>query len=360
MGNLQADIQQKQKEIEQHFSDVFSLYADLGRSVALVQQISSLRYAVNEYAKFCSELERYESAKHSYEQLLGYISQIEDRSRKIKEIEKDIRLLEKPFASVYAQLGAIAYEAYISQTLREHVRQACFPFFEDHAKKTRKLENRKQVHTGFVGRQIINVQLDLQRKVLPGLLVKAGQHLVAIECERDLPVIHRQSLLDELQHLKERQQELGQELELHHSAMAKLQSQEVQSPKARLEERASEMKSAQKAAEKAASVYGKALYETLPEDVHADQIGQKAILLMDQITLHRKRTKSLQREIKQLENLIQVQELQAQIELENQKIELLRSQIDTCNRQISQIAASIDGKHKRIATLLPPAQLTDG
>ena len=361
MGNLQADIQQKQKEIEQHYRDVFSLYADLGRSVALVQQISSLSYATNEYVRFCSEMERYESAKHSYEQLSGYISQIEDRSRKIKEIEKDIRLLEKPFASTYAQLGAIAYEAYTSQTLREHVRQACFPFFEDHVKKTRKLENQKQVHAGFIGRKIISLQLDLQRKVLPGLLVKAGRHLVYIECERDLPIMGRQSLLDELQRLKERQQELGQELELHHSAMVKLQSQEVQSPKARLEKRASEMELAHKAAEKAASAYGKALYESLPENVDADQIGQKAILLMDQITLHRKRTKSLQREIKQMENMIQVQELEAQVELENQKIELLHSQIDTCNRQISQIAASIDEKRRRIATLLPPThKITDG
>ena len=99
----------------------------------------------------------------------------------------------------------------------------------------------------------------------------------------------------------------------------------------------------------------------MPESVHSDQIGQKAIQLMDQITLHHKRIKSLQREIKQLENLIQVQELEAQIELENQKIELLRSQIDTCNRQISQIAASIHEKRNRITILLPPSMVhTDG
>lgn len=361
MGNLQADIQQKQKEIEQHQSDVFSLYADLGRSVALVQQISPLPYAAGEYQLFCTQMDAYESAKHSFEQISGYIAQIEDRSRKIKEIEKDIRLLARPFARVYAQLGAIAYEAYGSQILAEHVMQACFPFFEEHAKRTRKLENLKQAHVGFLGRRFIGLQLDVQRKILPGLLAKAGARLVAIGCEKDLPLSGRQSLLDELEDLKERRRELSQELELHQSAMAKLQSEEVQSPKARMEERANVMKMEQKAAEKAASSYGKALYETLPESVHSDQIGQKAIQLMDQITLHHKRIKSLQREIKQLENLMQVQELEAQIELENQKIELLRSQIDTCNRQISQIAASIHEKRNRITILLPPSMVhTDG
>ncbi|KAF5042183.1 hypothetical protein DSECCO2_515280 [anaerobic digester metagenome] len=361
MGNLQADIQQKQKEIEQHQSDVFFLYADLGRSVALVQQISRLPYAEAEYETFCTLMDAYESAKHSYEQISGYIAQIEDRSRKIKEIEKDIRLLGKPFHKLYSQLGAIAYEAYGSQTLAEHVRQACFPMFEEHAKRTRKLENQKQSHSGLLGRKIIGLQLDLQRKILPGLLAKAGERLVSIGCEKDLPLAGRQSLLDELDGLKERRMELSQELELHQSAMAKLQSEEVQSPKARMEERANAMKQAQKAAEKAASAYGKALYETLPEQVHSDQIGQKAIQLMDQITLHRKRIKSLQREIKQLENLIQVQELEAQIELENQRIEVLRSQIDTCNRQISQIAASINEKQKRITVLLPPSAVnSDG
>lgn len=359
MGNLQADIQQKQKEIEQHQNDVFSLYADLGRSVALVQQISTLAYAHGEYERFCVEMEAFESAKHSYEQISGYISQIEDRSRKIKEIEKDIRLLAKPLEGVYAQIGAIAYEAYGSQTLKEHVKQACFPFFEEHSKKTRKLENQLQEHTGLLGKQYIRFQLDLQRRSLPSLLAKAGKQLVAIGCESDLPLAGREALLQQLKSSTERAMELNQELQLHQGAMAKLQFEEVQSPKARLEESATAMRMAQKAAEKAASSYGKALYETLPESVHADQIGQKAILLMDQITLHRKRSKSLQREIKGLENLIQVQELEAQIELENQKIALLRSQIDTCNRQISQIAASIDEKQKRIANLLPPTTSTN-
>ncbi len=357
MGNLQVDIQQKQKEIEQHQSDVTGLYADLGKSVALVQQLSRLSYASKEYELFRSQMEAYESAKHSYEQISGYIAQIEDRSRKIKEIEKDIRLLAKPMANVHSQLGAIAYEAYGSQILAEHVRQACYPFFEEHAKRTRKLEDQKQAHGGFVGRRFISLQLDVQRKILPGLLAKAGAHLVAIGCERDLPLAGRQALLQKLDALKERRYELSQELELHHSAMAKLQSEEVQSPKARLEERAGAMKLAEKAVEKAASAYGKALYELLPENVHSDLVGQNAIQLMDQITLHHKRTKRLQREIKHLENLIQVQELEAQIELENQKIELLRSQIDTCNRQISQIAASIGEKQNRITLLLPPSSI---
>jgi predicted nucleic acid-binding Zn-ribbon protein len=120
-----------------------------------------------------------------------------------------------------------------------------------------------------------------------------------------------------------------------------------------LEERSQAMKKEEKTYQKAAYSYGKALYESLPDSVHAGQIGQKAISLMDQITLHRSRIRKLEGDIKTLQNLIKVQELEAQIELENQKIDHLQAQIETFNRQIAQVHASIQLKQNKISELLP-------
>jgi len=69
----------------------------------------------------------------------------------------------------------------------------------------------------------------------------------------------------------------------------------------------------------------------------------------------------LQKDILDLQNMIKVQELEAQIELEKQKIALLHSQIETLNRQISQVNNSIETKKEQVLTLLPKQDVrTDG
>ncbi len=358
MGTLQTDIQQKQKEIEQHQQDLSALYADLGYSVALIEQIGTIGYGRQQFLLFLEEQERYLAAKHSYEMLATYITQLEDRSRKIKQIEADIHSLSKMRKRLYAQIGAIAYEAYGSQNLPDHVIQVCSPFFEEQQKKTRRLEEQLEKRGTSVLGNLLRFQLDLERKRLLPLLAKAGKALVAIGCERDLKLETYPELKDQLSDFQIREKELKQELEVHQSAIAKLQTQEVQSPKARLEQHAQAMKQAQKVCEKTAEQYGKVLYEDLPENVDASLIGHKAIQLMDQITLHRKRVRQLEKSIQVLQNLMQVQEIEAQIELENQKIGLLRTQIDQCNRQIAQVDASIAEKRKTIVALLPDKEVS--
>jgi len=361
MGTLHADIQQKQKEIEQHQGDLFSLYADLGRSVALIEQISSIGFAAETYESFCEKMALFEEAKHEHDQISLYIQQIEDRSRAIKEIEADIRSLNKPYRQLCAQIGAIAYEAYGSRILADHLVQVLSPFFEDHHKRTRMLEDRAEKASGIILGKLNRLQIEHSRRSLLPILAKAGSRLVELGLDADLPLSRSAHLTAELSSLKVRKDELEAELELHQSAMAKLQSEELSSPKARLEQRLQAMKAAQKAWDKAAMAYGKELYETLPETISAETIGNKAILLMDQITLHLSRVRTLQKDILDLQNMIKVQELEAQIELEKQKISLLQSQIETLNRQIVQVTSSIETKRSQIRTLLPGQDIrTDG
>ncbi len=353
MGSLQADIQEKQKAIEQHHSDLLALYMDLAKSVSLIEENVSLGYARSEYEQYRNTLQKWEEARQSFEQIRIYIQQMEDRSRKIKEIASDIKALEQPKRKVHAQIGAIAYEAYGSESLPEYIEEVCQPLFEEHQRKTRKLEERLDTYKGKLGKQILHLRLSAARRQMVGLLSKAGQALVAIGCEADLPLDRHPEVMKQLVRLRKEEAALKQEMELHQSAIARLRSEEVPSPKSRLEERSQAMKKEEKTYQKAAYSYGKALYESLPDSVHAGQIGQKAISLMDQITLHRSRIRKLEGDIKTLQNLIKVQELEAQIELENQKIDHLQAQIETFNRQIAQVHASIQLKQNKISELLP-------
>ncbi len=353
MGSLQADIQDKQKAIEQHHEDLLDLYMDLAKSVSLIEENVSLGYARSEYEHYRDTLQKWDEAKQSFEQVRVYIQQMQDRSRKVKEIAYDIKALAQPKRKVHAQIGAIAYEAYGSESLPEYIEEVCQPLFEEHQRKTRKIEERLESYNGKLGRHILHFRLDASRRQMVGLLSKAGESLVAIGCEADLPLSRHPEVGKQLEQLRKKESALQQEMELHQSAIARLRSEEVPSPKSRLEELSQAMKKEEKTYQRAAHLYGKALYESLPDSVHAGMVGQKAISLMDQITLHRSRIRTLEEEIKNLQNLIKIQEFEAQIELEKQKIDHLQTQIETYNRQIAQVHASIQHKQNKINELLP-------
>lgn len=351
MANLLVDIQQKQREIELHLNDLETLYQELGRSVSIVAQTAEIEYALDEFTLYSKELEKLEKAQKEYEQLATFIQQMDDRSRKIKQIEQDKRALEKPKQQAFSELGAIAYEAYGSDSLAIHIQEVCRPYFAEHQQKTQRVEARLSQAKGSLRQKMLRLsKASLRRQLLP-LLIQAGSALMSIGCEHDLELEKKPALQGQLLHLKEREAELSKELELHKSAIAKLQSQEVQSPKARLEQCNIQVKQVKRTYERAASAYGQALYESLPDDVNANLIGQKALMLIDQITLHKKRMLAIEAEIQTLQNYIKAQELEAQVDLERQKIDHLKQQIDSYNRQIAHVSASIQNKQKQIEEL---------
>lgn len=130
-GSLQADIQEKQKAIVQHHDDLLALYMDLAKSVSLIEENVSLGYARSEYEQYRETEQKWEEAKESFEQVRVYIQQMEDRSRKVKEIASDIKALAQPKRNVHAQIGAIAYEAYGSESLPEYIEEVCQPFLRN-------------------------------------------------------------------------------------------------------------------------------------------------------------------------------------------------------------------------------------
>ena len=365
MGTFQADILQKQKEIESHRGDLYTLYADLGFSIALIEQIRPLGFATEEFNQFVEVDTRYEESRQTYERIKGFIGQLEDRSRKIQQIEADIRSLNVPRKNLHARLGAIAYEAFGSDTLPDYLQETCTPLLADHHAVIRKLQDALEVcktqKGPFTSLQcsLLNLRLQRNRKRVIPILVRTGSILAKLGCEADLPGIGKESLVVELAQFKKREKALQQELNIHHSAVAKLRSQEKESPKNQLETSRIQFREMEKQRTKVSFLYGKALYEKLQLNASPEQVGSASMALMEQITLHLRRVDRLERDILGLQNLMKVEELEAQIELENQKIRHLRTQIEQSNKQISQVDLSIARKREKIAALKPKKALPE-
>ncbi len=357
MGTLQADIQENQREIEKHHRDLFALYMELATSIASIEEHASIGYAQEQYKQYTIALQKWEQAKDAYAQVHHYIEQMQDRSRKVKEITADIKALDRPKRDLFAKFGVIAYEAYGSPLLSPESKETCKPFFEEHHKKTKYLEERLEKHVGLMGKEVLKLKITSARSKLLPLLVKAGRALCEKGYEKDLPLTQHPQLSQQLNELRVKEASLQEELQLHQGAIARLRSEEVPSTKVRLDQYAQAMKREEKSYQQATYNYGKTLYTTLPDSVHSDLVGQNAISLMDQITLHRSRIRKLEQDIQNLQNMIKVQELEAQIELENQKIDHLHTQIETCNHQIDQVQSSIARKRAQIATLMPEQEV---
>lgn len=365
MGTFQADILQKQKEIERHRGDLQTLYAELGSSIALIEQTIPLGLAQEELDRFLEVDMRYEEARQTYERIKGFISQMEDRSRKIQEIEADIRALNGPRKKLHSRIGAIAYEAFGSNSLPDYLNEVCTPLFAEHHDTVRKLQGALEQCKSQKGAlssvqcALLNMRLQHSRKQVVPLLVKAGALLSAIGCEEDLQSFGKVSLVAELSQFKKREQALQQELDIHHSAVAKLRSQEKESPRNQLESSRIQFREMEKQRARVGLLYGKALYEKLNGNGSPPLIGAASMALMEQITLHLHRVDRLEKDIVGLQNLRKVEELEAQIELENQKILHLRTQIEQSNRQISQVELSIARKREEISSLRPKKMLLD-
>ncbi len=365
MGIFQADILQKQKEIESHRSDLYTLYAELGFSIALIEQITPLGVATNEFNRFVEVDTKYEETRQTYERIKGFISQLEDRSRKIQQIEADIRALNGPRKNLHSRLGAIAYEAFGSETLPDYLKETCTPLFADHHTTIRALQDAleqcKDKKGPFNALQCSFLTLRLQhtRKQVVPLLIKAGSILAKLGCETDLPGFGKETLVAELAQFKKKEQALQQELDIHHSAVAKLRTQEKESPKYQLETSKVQFKEMEKLRTKVSNLYGKVLYDKLEQNTSSQQVGSAAMALMEQISLHLRRVDRLEDEILGLQNQMKVEELEAQIELENQKIRHLRTQIEQSNKQISQVELSIARKQEKITSLQPRMALSE-
>lgn len=346
MVNPQREIAYKRRQITTHEDDLGSLYRELGQLGLQSEDEGSDALLLEQRLRYTKALEIWREAEHSHQQIALYLSQIEDRSRKIGEIESDIKALSVEEEQLYAQLGAIAWEMYSFDRLTERTRALCHPIFASHAHKIESLNGWATGQRGTLLRKIALSRLHALRSSLNALLKQAGRAISAAGLEEELNHERSAHLVASLSSLQKRGEELDEELGLHQSAMAKLKSEELSSPKAKLAESEERSEVAKAACQVQEREYGRLLSE------RKAALRQEWGSLVRQITQHKHCILKLQQEIRQLANQIKAEELQAQIEVERRRIAHLSASMESAHRQIIGLDASIADKERRIAALL--------
>lgn len=314
---MQSQIQHLSRAIEEHRRDLRTLYGDLGKAAAAEDSPSA--------QDVLHKRREYETQEELYQRLTSSLRQFEDRSRKLKQVQKDLKLLSRQKKELSGQLGAIAYEAYGNTRYSEELAETLAPFL-----KTKKRGSSKAA-----------IFPRLHRRALGRMFMKVGEDVLARRLEEELRNEAREELFEQIREYRSREHLLAEELALHQSALDQLKNSEVQTPWLRLETYNLNRMKAQKAYEEAAIAYGRQVYEH--EGEHYP--------LATQITLHRTRIKQLGGEIKEKQNRIKIQELEAQIEIEKQKIEHIADQIGALRTQIDQLNAAIAKRRTLIRML---------
>jgi len=345
MANLEREIAGKRRQIATHEEDLGTLYRELGQLALQSEDDRPGGLLGEQRLRYREAQQRWQEAEHSHRQIAGYISRIEDRSRKISQIEADIKSLSGEQDAVHAQLGAIAWEMYGFGLLSERTRQLCQPIFSAQAQKMQSLADRAAAQRGTLLRRIALSRLHRLRSSLDLPLLKAGRAIAAQGWQEDLTFERAPTLLEALTSVQKRAEELAEELDLHKSAMAKLKSEGLSGAKEKLAQSEERAKAAKVACDGQAREYGRLLCE------QTTAIPPSWQSLIRQITLHKNRIQMLQQEIRQLGNEIKAEELEGQIEVERRRIAHLRASMESAHRQIVALDASIADKERRIEVL---------
>lgn len=313
MSTLASQIQSLTTAIEEHRSDLATLYSDLGKS------------AVNTNTPLAKSLlkhqEEYEKQEEMYQQVASSIKQLEDRSRKLKQVEKDLHGLAQKRKTIAAQLGAIAYERNQNKNLSPALETLLTPILEE-GKRVKPFRAITFLH----------------RRSLSRRFRVTGEIILEHQLEGEL---NHKALLESVQEYRKSEHFLAEELALHQSALRQLKSTETQGPRIRLEEYNQSRIKAQKAYEEAAVAYGKEVYN--------NQGVQNPLTV--QITLHRTRINQLATQITEKQNQIKIEDLEKQIEIEEQKIAHIADQIGALRGQIDSLNQTIAKRRSEIRTL---------
>ncbi|MFA5698956.1 MAG: hypothetical protein WC954_04375 [Sphaerochaeta sp.] len=320
MSTLASQIQSLTTAIEEHRSDLATLYSDLGKSA--VNTNTPLAKALLKHQ------EEYEKQEEMYQQVASSIKQLEDRTRKLKQVEKDLHLLEKKRKMISVQLGAIAYERNQNKNLSPSLETLLTPILKE-GKRVKPLRAITFLHRRSLSRRF---------RVIGEIILEHHQEDELVQGE----------LFEAVEEYRKNEHFLREELVLHQSALRQLKSSETQGPRLRLEGYNQSRIKAQKAYEEATIAYGK--------EVYTNQGVQNPLTV--QITLHRTRINQLTTQITEKQNQIKIEELEKQIEIEEQKIAHIADQIGALRGQIDSLNQTIAKRRSEIRSLKGP--LGDG
>lgn len=342
----------KKTQIEENEMDTALLYEELGRTVSDLAKNKSISYCDEYLTSFSLANDEYYRLKKTQEKFTNIEKNSTSLADEIKNINKKIRINQKEIREMLLRFGAAAYEAYSSKSLNDEIMSLLSAIFEEKQKKIENLQQKLQRTKGQLLRTVIQNRLNSIRKSLLELFYEAAILVESNDFIDVIPMKDQQSVLSRYHDLKNKESELVYSNKILKSELEELHKKGSAEVKTKLEELKVKIEIAAEDEKNAAVLLGTELYDTLPDDITSYEIGDEAINLIDQITLHKRTIEKIEKDIELLHNELKIEDIKTQIRDKNSDIERLELQIKSCTDQIENIENSITEKKSQIDAIV--------
>ncbi|MDC7250529.1 MAG: hypothetical protein PQJ49_11490 [Sphaerochaetaceae bacterium] len=344
-------IELKEKDIKKAKDLLAKKYESLGRTVALFVKDKTFSYCLN-------ELSNYEIAKGNYERLLRKANNIKNKVDTVNDCKSEIfelrkLLLEKKREeeTQLSRFGAAIYEAYTNNNFDQDIINELDQIFQHINITIEKYKTKSENTSVILFSAIYEKKLKKKKKELSNLFIKASLYILENNLDSKINFINKDKYLISLKKAIKSRENLDSQILNCENRIEEIKKEDNESPNRKLEEIKREVESAKEVKINAAILLGEELYNNLPDDINSEEIGIKAISLIDNITLQLAKIESLEQDIVKLNNEIIITELSAQIAHERTKIKTLEEEILNCNKQINKIENIINQKRDKIIEL---------
>ncbi len=340
-----------EKEIALEKKRLDDVYKCLGENVAFFVKNKSFSYCVK-------ELSDYEISRNKYFKLLKTKNNLKSRVEEIKDCKTDLFKLkeallgkEKEESQELSKFGAAIYEAYTNNQLNENLSNKLNTVFDKVHLKMESVANKRDSSSIILFSAYHNKKLNKLQNVLFKLFIESAKIILDEKLEDQLSMKNKDKYLIDIYDIFNKKKSLEKNIKKCNEKIEELKKEDKDVPAQRLEDIQHDLKSLNDVQINAAIHLGKELYNNLPNEINSNEIGNKSISLIDEITFKLAKIESLEENIVKLNNEIFISELSAQIAHERSKIKQLEQQIDNCHSQIDKISGIINKKRDKIIEL---------
>lgn len=342
----------KKEKIKENEMDTALLYEELGRCVSEIAKYKSINYCEDLLTGYSIANGEFEKLKKTQEKFTNLAKSNTSLEKELRIINKNIKENDKKLKDLFLRIGAASYEAYCSNTLSSELMKILYPLFDSKQKKVAGLESKLNSAKSSLKKKYYQERLKNLRFSFMEIFYQTALIIEKNDYIDLVPLKDRDSILKEYSKCKHTESELSYSLKIYKSELDALKKNGALDVKSKLEELKITVNNANESAQEAAILLGNELYEILPDDISSNEIGECAIDLIDQITLHKSVIEKLKKDIDLLKNELKIGEIKSQIDDERSNIKRLELQISSCKEKISTIEDKIEEKNKKIDVLV--------
>lgn len=344
----QVAISAKIHQRDDTLKDMDLLYEELGRSVALQCDSDNFDWCRKRMGEYLEQKQKLQTLADHRDMLQSKLEALADQDQRRATCRKEKQLADGKLNELLSRYGACCFEAYVSGSLDSKVAAVVQPVFgkmpvshdvSDTGKSSKLFSKFHQRH------------LQNQRKTLFKAFMAAGFLLEKEELLSKVPSQNYEDMSAAYEKLHGQKLDVENRLKELDDMKELLKGEGREHLTSEIDQYVRLVADAEAALKDTARKLGEELYASLPDTITGAQVGNEAITVIDQITLHRRQCEEIDRDIEKLKNEIRIGEISAKITYERQKVEALQKQINSCKTQIEKINSSIDDKRRQIIQL---------